>query len=452
MNRNLNTSLRSVQVVRRHKGSIGVTGAGNHKLQTINYKQFLYLRQNFSSMNLHEFQAKELLKKYNVPVQEGIACGTVHEAEEAYRQIKTQFGSPFAVVKAQIHAGGRGKGKIKENGTNGVKVGKGLDEVVDYAQKILGGTLVTLQTGPAGKVVHKILVAQDMYYDGPTERKEFYLSILLDRSKGQNVFMYSTEGGMNIEEVAHNTPEKIFKEWVHPAGGLQPYQARKIAFNLGLSGESFKNCVKFVINLYNAYVGLDCSMLEINPLFKAADDKIVAVDCKMNLDDNALMRHPDLSALRDVSEEDPTEVEAGKYNLNFVKLDGNVGCMVNGAGLAMATMDMIKLSGGEPANFLDVGGTANAQTVEAGFKIILKDPAVKAILINIFGGIVRCDRVAQGVIDAYKNMGNIKVPIIVRLQGTNAEEAKKLIDESGLKVQSAILLSEAADLVKKAVA
>jgi len=403
-------------------------------------------------MNLHEFQAKELLKKYNVPVQEGIACGTVHEAEEAYRQIKTQYGSPFAVVKAQIHAGGRGKGKIKENGTNGVKVGKGLDEVVDFAQKILGGTLVTLQTGPAGKVVHKILVAQDMYYDGPTERKEFYLSVLLDRSKGQNVFMYSTEGGMNIEEVAHNTPEKIFKEWVHPAGGLQPYQARKIAFNLGLSGEAFKNCVKFVTNLYNAYVGLDCSMLEINPLFKAADDKIIAVDCKMNLDENALMRHPDLSALRDVSEEDPTEVEAGKYNLNFVKLDGNVGCMVNGAGLAMATMDMIKLSGGEPANFLDVGGTANAQTVEAGFKIILKDPAVKAILINIFGGIVRCDRVAQGVIDAYNKMGNIKVPIIVRLQGTNAEEAKKLIDESGLKVQSAILLSEAADLVKKAVA
>jgi succinyl-CoA synthetase beta subunit len=424
----------------------------NHKLRTKNYKQFLYLRRKFSNMNLHEFQAKELLKKFGVPVQEGIACGTVHEAEEAYRQIKTQYGSPFAVVKAQIHAGGRGKGKIKENGINGVKVGKGLDEVVDFAQKILGGTLVTLQTGPAGKVVHKILVAQDMYYDGPTERKEFYLSVLLDRTKGQNVIMYSTEGGMNIEEVAHNTPEKIFKEWVHPAGGLQPFQARKIAFNLGLSGESFKNCVKFVTNLYNAYVGLDCSMLEINPLFKAADDKIVAVDCKMNLDENALMRHPDLSALRDVSEEDPTEVEAGKFNLNFVKLDGNVGCMVNGAGLAMATMDMIKLSGGEPANFLDVGGTANAQTVEAGFKIILKDPAVKAILINIFGGIVRCDRVAQGVIDAYKNMGNITVPIIVRLQGTNAEEAKKLIDESGLKVQSAILLSEAADLVKKAVA
>ena len=407
---------------------------------------------NFFFMNLHEYQAKELLKKYNVPVQEGFACSTVHEAEDAYRQIKTQFGSSFAVVKAQIHAGGRGKGTVKETGINGVKVGRNLEEVVEIAKKLLGGTLVTIQTGPAGKLVNKILVAQDMYYDGPSERKEFYLSILLDRAKGQNVIMYSTEGGMNIEDVAHDTPEKIFKEWVHPSGGLLGFQARKIAFNLGLAGEAFKNCTKFVTNLYNAYVGLDCSMLEINPLFKAADNRIVAVDCKMNLDDNALMRHPDLNSLRDVTEEDPTEVEAGKYNLNFVKLDGNVGCMVNGAGLAMATMDMIKLSGGEPANFLDVGGSANAQTVEAGFKIILKDPAVKAILINIFGGIVRCDRVAQGVIDAYKKMGNISIPIIVRLQGTNAEEAKKLIDESGLKVQSAILLSEAAELVKKAVA
>jgi succinyl-CoA synthetase beta subunit len=275
---------------------------------------------------------------------------------------------------------------------------------------------------------------------------------LLDRAKGQNVIMYSTEGGMNIEDVAHDTPEKIHREWVHPSGGLQGFQARKIAFNLGLSGEAFKNMTRFVTNLYNAYVGLDCSMLEINPLFKAADNNVLAVDCKMNIDDNSLMRHADVAALRDISEEDPTEVEAGNYNLNFVKLDGNVGCMVNGAGLAMATMDMIKLSGGDPANFLDVGGTANAQTVEAGFKIILKDPNVKAILINIFGGIVRCDRVAQGVIDAYKNLGNISIPIIVRLQGTNAEEAKKLIDESGLKVQSAILLSEAADLVKKAVA
>ena len=403
-------------------------------------------------MNLHEYQAKELLKKYNVTVQEGFACTSVHEAEDAYRQIKTQYGSNFAVVKAQIHAGGRGKGTIKETGINGVKVAKNLDDIAEIARKILGGTLVTVQTGPLGKVVNKILVTQDMYYDGPSERKEFYLSILLDRSKGQNVIMYSTEGGMNIEDVAHDTPEKIFKEWVHPSGGLQSFQARKIAFNLGLSGDAFKNCVRFVINLYNAYADLDCSMLEINPLFKAADNKIVAVDCKMNLDDNALMRHADLASLRDATEEDPTEVEAGKYNLNFVKLDGNVGCMVNGAGLAMATMDMIKLSGGEPANFLDVGGTANAQTVEAGFKIILKDPAVKAILINIFGGIVRCDRVAQGVIDAYKNIGNVNIPIIVRLQGTNAQEAKKLIDESGLKVQSAILLSEAAELVKKAVA
>src|SRR6187399_2410062 len=403
-------------------------------------------------MNLHEYQAKELLKKYNVPVQEGIACNTAGQAEEAYRQIHTQYGSKFAVVKAQIHAGGRGKGTIIGKDQRGVAVGKNAEAVKQIAQNIIGGTLVTIQTGPSGKLVNKVLVAQDVYYEGPYPIKEFYLSILLDRTKGQNVIMYSTEGGMNIEDVAHATPEKIFKEWVHPGGGLQAFQARKIAFNLGLSGESFRNCVKFVTNLYNAYVGLDCSMLEINPLFKAADDKIVAVDCKMNLDENALMRHPDLSALRDVSEEDPTEVEAGKYNLNFVKLDGNVGCMVNGAGLAMATMDMIKLSGGEPANFLDVGGTANAQTVEAGFKIILKDPAVKAILINIFGGIVRCDRVAQGVIDAYKNMGNIKVPIVVRLQGTNAAEAKKLIDESGLKVQSAILLSEAADLVKKAVA
>jgi succinyl-CoA synthetase beta subunit len=403
-------------------------------------------------MNLHEYQAKELLKKYNVPVQEGFACGTVHEAEEAYRQIKTLYGSSFAVVKAQIHAGGRGKGKVKETGMNGVKVGKSLEDITTFAKGILGGTLVTIQTGPTGKVVSKVLVAQDMYYDGKSERKEFYLSILLDRTKKQNVIMYSTEGGMNIEDVAHDTPEKIFKEWVNPGGGLQGFQARKIAFNLGLSGDAFKNMVKFVTNLYNAYAGLDCGMLEINPLFKAADDKIIAVDCKMSLDDNALMRHPDLAALRDTTEEDPTEVEAGQFNLNFVKLDGNVGCMVNGAGLAMATMDMIKLSGGEPANFLDVGGTANAQTVEAGFKIIMKDPAVKAILINIFGGIVRCDRVAQGVIDAYKNMGNIKIPIIVRLQGTNAVEAKKLIDESGLKVQSAILLSEAADLVKKAVA
>ena len=403
-------------------------------------------------MNLHEYQAKELLKKFNVPVQEGIACNTATEAEEAYRQIHSQYGSRFAVVKAQIHAGGRGKGTIQGTEQRGVAVGKNAEAVKQIAQNIIGGTLVTIQTGPAGKVVNKVLVAQDVYYEGPNPVKEFYLSILLDRSKGQNVVMYSTEGGMNIEDVAHETPEKIFKEWVHPGGSLQAFQARKIAFNLGLSGEAFKNCVRFVTNLYNAYVGLDCAMLEINPLFKTSDEKIIAVDCKMNVDDNAIMRHPDIAQLRDVSEEDPTEVEAGKFNLNFVKLDGNVGCMVNGAGLAMATMDMIKLSGGEPANFLDVGGTANAQTVEAGFRIILKDPKVKAILINIFGGIVRCDRVAQGVIDAYQSIGNIEIPIIVRLQGTNADVAKQLIDDSGLKVQSAILLSEAAALVNKAVA
>lgn len=403
-------------------------------------------------MNLHEYQAKELLKKYNVPVQQGIAVDTVMAAEEAYRQIKNETNNSFAVIKAQIHAGGRGKGKIQGTEQRGVAVAKNLEDVTTISKNILGGTLITIQTGPSGKKVSKILVAQDVYYPGPKPTKEFYLSILLDRAKGENVIMYSTEGGMDIEEVAHNTPEKIYKEWVHPSGGLQGFQARKIAFNLGLSGDAFKSCVKFVTNLYDAYVGLDCSMLEINPLFKTSDDKIIAVDCKMNLDDSALMRHADLANLRDVSEEDPTEVEAGQYNLNFVKLDGNVGCMVNGAGLAMATMDMIKLSGGEPANFLDVGGTANAQTVEAGFRIIMKDPNVKAILINIFGGIVRCDRVAAGVIEAYNKLGNINIPIIVRLQGTNATEAKKLIDQSGLKVQSAILLSEAADLVKKAVA
>ena len=403
-------------------------------------------------MNLHEYQAKELLKKYNVPVQEGVAVETVEAAVAAYNKIATETNNKFAVVKAQIHAGGRGKGKIEGTEQRGVAVGKSALDIETFAKNILGGTLVTIQTGPAGKLVSKILIAQDVYYEGPQPTKEFYLSILLDRAKGMNVVMYSTEGGMDIEEVAHNTPEKIFKEWIHPGGGLQGFQARKIAFNLGLSGDGFKSCVKFVTNLYNAYVGLDCGMLEINPLFKTSDDRIIAVDCKMNIDDSALMRHPDLLAMRDVSEEDATEVEAGEYNLNFVKLDGNVGCMVNGAGLAMATMDMIKLSGGEPANFLDVGGAANAQTVEAGFRIILKDPNVKAILINIFGGIVRCDRVAAGVIEAFNKLGNINIPIIVRLQGTNAVEAKKLIDESGLKVQSAIQLSEAAALVKQAVA
>jgi succinyl-CoA synthetase beta subunit len=403
-------------------------------------------------MNLHEYQAKELLKRYNVPTQEGIAVDKVDDAVNAYKKIAVETGSKFVVVKAQIHAGGRGKGRMVEvPEQSGVQVVKSADDVERVAKNILGNTLVTIQTGPAGKKVNKILIAQDMYYDGPSERKEFYLSVLMDRARKQNVIMYSTEGGMDIEEVAHHTPEKIFKEWVHPAMPLQAFQARKIAFNLGLSGDAFKNMVKFVTNLYNAYVGLDCAMLEINPLFKSADDKIIAVDCKMSLDDNALMRHPDIADMRDKNEEDPTEVEAGEHNLNYVKLDGNVGCMVNGAGLAMASMDMIKLAGGEPANFLDVGGTANAQTVEAGFRIIMKDPNVKAILINIFGGIVRCDRVAAGVIEAYNKLGNIHIPIIVRLQGTNAEAAKELIVNSGLKVQSAILLSEAADLVQKAV-
>jgi len=403
-------------------------------------------------MNLHEYQAKELLKRYNVPTQEGIAVETVEDAIKAYEQTATATNTKFVVMKAQIHAGGRGKGTVREvPEQHGVKVVKSADEAGTVAKNILGNTLVTIQTGEAGKVVSKLLIAQDMYYDGPSDRKEFYLSILLDRAKKQNVIMYSTEGGMDIEEVAHHTPEKIHKEWIAPGMSLQAFQARNIAFNLGLSGDAFKNMVKFVTNLYNAYVGLDCSMLEINPLFKSADDKIIAVDCKMNIDDNAMMRHKDIEALRDTSEEDPTEVEAGAFNLNYVKLDGNVGCMVNGAGLAMATMDMIKLAGGEPANFLDVGGTANAQTVEAGFRIIMKDPNVKAILINIFGGIVRCDRVAAGVIEAYNNLGNINIPIIVRLQGTNAEVAKELIVNSGLKVQSAILLSEAASLVQAAI-
>ena len=335
-------------------------------------------------MNLHEYQAKELLKKYNVPVQEGVAVETVDAAIAAYQKIATETKNKFAVVKAQIHAGGRGKGKIIGTEQKGVAVGKSEADIANFAKNILGGTLVTIQTGPAGKLVSKILVAQDVYYEGPQPTKEFYLSILLDRAKGMNVIMYSTEGGMNIEDVAHDTPEKIYKEWVYPGGGLQGFQARKIAFNLGLSGEALKNCVKFVTNLYNAYVGLDCSMLEINPLFKTSDDKIIAVDCKMNVDDNALMRHPDLLAMRDVTEEDPTEVEAGEYNLNFVKLDGNVGCMVNGAGLAMATMDMIKLSGGEPANFLDVGGGANKDQVTEAFRILLSDPNVKAVPLIIF--------------------------------------------------------------------
>jgi len=396
-------------------------------------------------MNIHEYQGKAILKSYGVKVQEGILAGNVEQAVEAAKKLKEDYGSDWVVVKAQIHAGGRGKG-------GGVKLAKNLDEVREKTGAILGMQLITPQTGPEGKKVNKVLIAQDVYYPGASETKEFYVSVLMDRAKGRNVIMYSTEGGMDIEEVAHSTPELIHKEEIDPKVGLQGFQARKIAFNLGLSGDAFKEMVKFITALYKAYDATDASQFEINPVLKTSDNKIMAVDAKVNLDDNALYRHPDFAAMRDTAEEDPMEVEASESNLNYVKLDGNVGCMVNGAGLAMATMDIIKIAGGEPANFLDVGGTANAQTVKAAFGIILEDPNVKAILINIFGGIVRCDRVAQGVIDAYKEMGDIPIPIIVRLQGTNAVEAKKLIDESGLKVYSAILLKEAADRVKEVLA
>ena len=400
-------------------------------------------------MNIHEYQAKEILKSYGVAIQNGFVAENAEEAREAAEKVKTEFNSDWCVVKAQIHAGGRGKGKIMGSEQRGVQVAKSPENADEIANNMLGGTLVTLQTGEAGKLVSKVLVAQDVFYPGPNEPDEYYMSVLLDREKKQNVIIYTTEGGMDIEEVAESTPEKIHKEWIDPATGLLPFQARKIAFNLGLEGTAFKEMVRFVSALYRAYDETDSAMFEINPVLKTSDDKIIAVDAKVSLDDNALFRHKDFAELRDLSEEDPTEVEAGNYNLNYVKLDGNVGCMVNGAGLAMATMDIIKLSGGEPANFLDVGGTANAETVEAGFRIIMSDPNVKAILINIFGGIVRCDRVANGVVEAYKKIGNIDIPIIVRLQGTNAEEAKRVIDESGLEVHSAIVLKEAAELVEK---
>lgn len=403
-------------------------------------------------MNLHEYQAKELLKKNGASIQEGIVAETVEQAIEAAKKLDELYSSKWVVIKSQIHAGGRGKGKIRGTEQNGVALAKNLDKVKEIAGNILGGVLVTKQTGAAGKTVHKILVAQDVYYPGESEPKEFYISVLMDRGTGKNVFIYSTEGGMDIEEVAEKTPNLVHKEWIEPSQGLQDFQCRRIAFNLGLSGNAFKEMTKFVKALYKTYISSDAAMVEINPCLKTSDNKIIAVDGKISLDDNALYRHPDLEALRDLSEEDPTEVEATNAELNYVKLDGNVGCMVNGAGLAMATMDMIKLSGGEPANFLDVGGTANAERVEKAFRIILKDPNVKAILVNIFGGIVRCDRVAQGVVDAYNSIGNIPVPIIVRLQGTNAVEAKKLIDESGLKVRPAILLKEAAEEVRKALA
>lgn len=396
-------------------------------------------------MNLHEYQGKEMLASYGVIIQRGKLAHTVEEAVAGYEQLKSETGTKFCVVKAQIHAGGRGKG-------GGVKLAKNMDDLKQHASNILGMMLKTPQTPGGmegeGKLVRKILIAEDCY-DDFDKCKEYYVSILMDREKKRNVIIYSTEGGMNIEEVAEQTPHLVHKEYIDPHVGLRDFQKRNIAFNLGLTGNAYKEFLKFIGNLYKAFIGSDASLFEINPCLKTADDRIVAVDCKVTLDENGLFRHPDLEVLRDTDEEDPTEVEAKGYGLNYVKLDGNVGCMVNGAGLAMATMDIIKLSGGSPANFLDVGGTADAARVEQAFRLILRDGNVKAILINIFGGIVRCDRVAQGVVDAYKNMGNITVPIIVRLQGTNADIAKELIDNSGLEVHSAIQLQEAADLVKK---
>ncbi|WP_282039560.1 ADP-forming succinate--CoA ligase subunit beta [Saccharicrinis aurantiacus] len=395
-------------------------------------------------MNIHEYQGQEILSNFGVRVSKGLIANTPEEAVESAKELTKLTGTDKWVVKAQIHAGGRGKG-------GGVKLAQSLDEVKELADQILGMQLVTHQTGPEGKKVNKVLIAQNVFYPGDSKPEEYYMSVLLNRQSGKNIIMYSTEGGMDIETVAEETPHLIYKEEIDPGQGVLPFQARQIAFNLGLSGKAFKEMTKFVPALYNAYIGADASLVEINPVLKTSDDLIMAIDAKLSLDDNALFKHPDLAKMRDLTEEDPTEVEASEHNLNFVKLDGNVGCMVNGAGLAMATMDIIKLSGGDPANFLDVGGGANAQTVEAGLKIILSDENVTAILINIFGGIVRCDRVANGVVEAYKKIGEINVPIIVRLQGTNAEGGKKIIDESGLKVFSAITLKEAADLVQELV-
>jgi succinyl-CoA synthetase beta subunit len=393
-------------------------------------------------MNLHEYQGKNILSQFGVKIQRGIVASTSDEAVSVAKQLNQETGTDWFVVKAQVHAGGRGKG-------GGVKLAKSLDEVKSISDKILGMQLVTPQTSSEGKTVHQVLIAEDVYYPGPTETDEFYMSVLLNRSTGKNMIMYSTEGGMDIETVAEQTSHLIFNEEIDPATGLLPFQARRIAFNLGLSGAAFKDMTRFVSSLYTAYIKSDASLFEINPVLKTSDEKIIAVDAKVTIDDNALFRHKDYLDLRDKREENPVEVEASEMGLNYVDLDGNVGCMVNGAGLAMATMDLIKQAGGDPANFLDVGGTADASRVEAAFRIILKDPAVKAILINIFGGIVRCDRVAQGIVDAYKNMGDsIKVPIIVRLQGTNADIAKELIDNSALDVESAVEFQEAADKVQ----
>ena len=394
-------------------------------------------------MNLHEYQGKQILNSFGVRIQRGIVANTPAEAVAAAKQLTEETGTGWYVVKAQVHAGGRGKG-------GGVKLAKNLDEVQRISGEILGMMLVTPQTSAEGKLVNQVLICEDVYYPGETETEEYYISVLLNRASGKNMIMYSTEGGMDIETVAEETPHLIFTEEVDPLLGLMPFQARKVAFNLGLSGVAFKEMTKFITALYTAYIESDSAMFEINPVLKTSDSKIMAVDAKVSLDENALYRHKDYAAMRDLREENPIEVEAKAAGLNYVDLDGNVGCMVNGAGLAMGTMDLIKESGGEPANFLDVGGTADAQRVETAFGIILKDPNVKAILVNIFGGIVRCDRVAQGVVDAYKNMGDkITVPIICRLQGTNAKEAKELIDNSGMEIISATEFQEAADKVQE---
>ena len=394
-------------------------------------------------MNIHEYQGKEILSSFGVRIQRGTVARNAKEAVDAAKELTEQTGTGWHVIKAQVHAGGRGKG-------GGVKLAKNLKEVEEIAGEIIGMNLVTPQTSAEGKKVHQVLVAEDVYYPGDSEPEEYYMSVLLNRATGRNMIMYSTEGGMDIETVAEETPELIFTEEIDPATGLLGFQARRIAFNLGLSGTAFKEMTKFVMSLYTAFEKSDSSLFEINPVLKTSDDKILAVDAKVTLDDNALFRHKDYAEMRDVREENPTEVEAREVGLNYVDLDGNVGCMVNGAGLAMATMDLIKQAGGEPANFLDVGGTADAKRVEEAFRLILKDDKVEAILVNIFGGIVRCDRVAQGIVDASKNMGDaMNVPIIVRLQGTNADIAKELIDNSGLKVYSAIQFQEAADKVQE---
>jgi succinyl-CoA synthetase beta subunit len=397
-------------------------------------------------MNLHEYQGKEMLSSFGVKIQRGIVADNYKKAVDAAKQLTTETGTSWFVIKAQIHAGGRGKG-------GGVKLAKNLQEVEEVSKSILGMMLITPQTSAEGKKVNQVLIAEDVYYPGANEPEEYYMSVLLNRETGRNMIMYSTEGGMYIETVAEETPHLIFTEEIDPALGLLAFQARKIAFNLGLSGGALKEMVKFVSSLYTAYVKSDSSLFEINPVLKTSDDKILAVDAKVTLDDSALYRHKDYAGLRDLREENAIEVEANAAGLNYVDLDGNVGCMVNGAGLAMSTMDLIKQCGGEPANFLDVGGTADAERVETGFRIILKDPNVKAILVNIFGGIVRCDRVARGIVDAYKNMGDdMNVPIIVRLQGTNAIEAKQLIDDSGLPVHSVVEFQEAADKVQELLA